>query len=236
MFQFYHTNIFPKQIQAGYTEVNLGVSPDLVDGLDFKINNKNILNQSLDIISTQLGLDKTCIVTANQVHQDNVLLVNQKLEDYTLLKTDAIVTQNPEIIPSIRSADCGNILLFDPKTNIRAAIHSGYRGTGLNIVSKTIDFITKLGCVPSNIFAFIGPSIAQNALWVWNDNAKFCPDQYKVKIDKDYIDNQKLSNDLELFKYYELAQTEIKKFETPTKIVSDRKIILTNFKFIPYVR
>lgn len=187
MLQYQKPTIFPNEIVSGYIEINAGVFTESPSGLDFNINNREAFKTSLDILSSQLGLNKACIVTANQVHQDNIILVNDVLEDYLKLECDAIVTQNPDIIPSVRSADCGNILLFDPTTKIRAVIHSGYKSTDLNIVGKTVEFMTNLGVDPTHILAFIGPSIGQNALWVWNRNGRNCPEEFKVEIDENSL-------------------------------------------------
>ena len=184
MLQYQKPTVFPSEIVSGYIEINAGVFPELLDGLSFKIKNKEVLEASLDIVSAQLALNKACVVTANQMHQDTVLLINEVLEDFTVLECDAIVTQNLQIVPSVRSADCGNILLFDPISKVRAAIHSGYKGTDLNIVSKTVEFMVGLGVDSSHILAFIGPSIGQNALWVWQNSGRNCPEEFKVGIDE----------------------------------------------------
>ena len=69
MLQYQKPTIFPSEIVLGYIEINAGVFPGLPDGLDFKIKNKEALQASLDIVSTQLTLNKACVVTANQMHQ-----------------------------------------------------------------------------------------------------------------------------------------------------------------------
>ena len=216
MLQYQKPTVFPSEIVSGYIEINAGVFPDLSDGLDFKIKNKEVLKASLDIVSAQLTLNKACVVTANQMHQDTVLLINEVLEDFTVLECDAIVTQNLQIVPSVRSADCGNILLFDPISKIRSAIHSGYRGTDLNIVGKTVGFMKGLGVDSSHILAFIGPSIGQNALWVWNSNGRNCPEEFKIRLDESLGctqgDTAGAQNDNNLAKYLQLAQVEIQNF------------------------
>jgi YfiH family protein len=209
MLQYQKPTIFPNELIAGYTEINTGVFSELPDGLAFNIKNRETFETSLDILSAQLGINKACIVTANQVHQDTVLLVNEVLEDYTKLDCDAIVTQNPAIIPSVRSADCGNILLFDPVTKVRAVIHSGYKGTGLNIVGKTVDFIADLGVEAGNILAFVGPSIGQNALWVWQSSGQNCPEEFKIRLDEEIL--KQVQDDTGL------AQTEIQNFPEKEK-------------------
>ena len=217
MLQYQKPTVFPSEIVSCYIEINAGVFPDLSDGLDFKIKNKEVLKASLDIVSAQLTLNKACVVTANQMHQDTVLLINEVLEDFTVLECDAIVTQNLQIVPSVRSADCGNILLFDPISKVRAAIHSGYRGTDLNIVGKTVGFMKGLGVDSSHILAFIGPSIGQNALWVWQTSGRNCPQEFKVGFEEELLhcaqdDTSGVQNNSNLAKYLQLAHAEIQNF------------------------
>lgn len=212
MLQHLKPTIFSSEIISGYIEINDAAFPDLPNGLDFKIRNKETFEASLNALSTGLSLDKNYLTTVSQMHLDNVLLINKKLADFTKLEADAIITQNKEIIPSIRTADCGNILLYDPNTKTRAAIHSGYHGTNLNILGKTLKFMNDLGVNSNDVLAFVGPSIGQNALWVWQSTGKNCPEEFKVLIDKISFDNDSIFH-----KYLSLAHSEIQNFPESEK-------------------
>jgi len=60
----------------------------------------------------------------------------------------------------IQTADCGPILLVDPKRRAVAAVHAGWRGTLARIAQKTVgEMRMHFGSNPSDILAALGPSI-----------------------------------------------------------------------------
>ena len=75
-------------------------------------------------------------------------------------EADALVTAQTDVPLIIFTADCTPILLFDPICKVIAAVHSGWRGTALAIVAKTVRVMCeKFGCRPENIAAAVGPCI-----------------------------------------------------------------------------
>src|SRR3954470_13592090 len=52
---------------------------------------------------------------------------------------DALVSQTPRILLSVKTADCVPILIGDPETRAFAAVHAGWRGTSSSIVKLAID-------------------------------------------------------------------------------------------------
>lgn len=73
---------------------------------------------------------------------------------------DALVTNLSGIGLVVQHADCQPVLLHDPVKNAVAAIHNGWRGSVQNILASTLDRMrTEFGSNPSDIKAFIGPSI-----------------------------------------------------------------------------
>ncbi len=207
MLQILKPTIFPQNILAGYTEINLSLRPNLPNGLDFKTVNRANFDKSLSVLAEFLGLNKASFVTSKQEHGDSIFLANDPSLDYFSIHADALVTENPEIIPCVRSADCGNLLIFDSVSGLRAVAHSGYKGTTLNIVGKTIDFMVKLGASAKDLLIFMGPSIEQEALWVWKSVVVNCPDEFKVCI-------HDLDKNSDLAKYLPLGFTEINHFPT----------------------
>jgi hypothetical protein len=75
------------------------------------------------------------------------------------MKTMALITQRPDILLIIKTADCQPVLVADPENDRVAAIHSGWRGSVQNIIGKTIAKMVDLGTKPQNIIAGIGPSL-----------------------------------------------------------------------------
>ena len=52
------------------------------------------------------------------------------------------------------------ILIYDDKEKMIAAIHAGWKGAFKGIIKKTLNFMIKKGCTPKNITAVIGPCIS----------------------------------------------------------------------------
>ena len=92
-----------------------------------------------------------------QVHSGKVLIVQAA---GCAGEGDALVTNQPGIEVSIRTADCFPILLADPGRRVVAAVHAGWRGTAARIASNTIAIMrAEFGTNPADIVAAIGPGI-----------------------------------------------------------------------------
>jgi polyphenol oxidase len=79
------------------------------------------------------------LATVWQVHGDTIKILNDELE--LMLEdeqADALVSNLPNILVSVKTADCVPVLIGDAKTKAFAAIHAGWRGTAQSIVPKTI--------------------------------------------------------------------------------------------------
>jgi YfiH family protein len=80
------------------------------------------------------------LATAWQVHGDRVKIVKnlaQAVEGSG--KFDALVSNLPNVLVGVKTADCVPILIGDAKTGAFAAVHAGWRGTVLSIVKKSIE-------------------------------------------------------------------------------------------------
>jgi YfiH family protein len=92
-----------------------------------------------------------------QIHSNLVLLADHP---GVLGEGDALVTNQPALAVSIRTADCYPILLADIRHRAVAAIHAGWRGTEARIVLKTLEkMASEFGTQPGDIVAAIGPGI-----------------------------------------------------------------------------
>jgi hypothetical protein len=100
-------------------------------------------------------LSQEGMASLNQIHSGLVLIAR---EAGCAGDGDALVTDQPGLALSIRTADCYPILLASPKAV--AAIHAGWRGTDARIVERTITRLhTEYSVEPREIFAAIGPGI-----------------------------------------------------------------------------
>ena len=95
-----------------------------------------------------------------QTHSD-IILLNPltNSNDLNILESDSIISQQKGILYNVSIADCQAILVYDPNSEAVVAIHSGWRGTKLNIVDKTINRMMNLfKSNPENLLVYLSPS------------------------------------------------------------------------------
>jgi purine-nucleoside/S-methyl-5'-thioadenosine phosphorylase / adenosine deaminase len=101
-----------------------------------------------------------------QVHGANVRVVESKAdaepqpgvlgdENYC----DALVSDTPQILLAIKTADCVPILIGDARSKGFAAVHAGWRGTSTSIIVRAIERLQKdYGARASDLRAAVGPA------------------------------------------------------------------------------
>ena len=108
--------------------------------------------------------DAQRFVFPRQTHSDHVAVVTSENLPGAIADTDALITREPGLFLCVQTADCVPVLLYDPRKNVVAAVHAGWRGTVTKIAACTIQkMIETFGCNPSDILAGIGPSIHMHA-------------------------------------------------------------------------
>lgn len=131
--------------------------------------------------------DTDHIVSVHQVHGNNVLIINSPDQIHEYPNADAIVTNINRIVITIRTADCGPLLLFHDDPIVIGCAHVGWRGALSNIIDRTIDAMESLGAKRRHIRCALGPCISKTYYEVGNDfNA---PDVFLSQKDsKTYFD------------------------------------------------
>ena len=101
--------------------------------------------------------DTADLATVQQIHSNQVLIANRS---GSLGEGDALISNQPGITLSVRTADCLPILMADTRNRAVAAVHAGWRGTILEIVPKTVQAMAKqFGTRPDDLVMAIGPGI-----------------------------------------------------------------------------
>ena len=109
---------------------------------------------------TAAGAPDFPLVTLKQFHSDVIHLFDEAGASTDPCHGDASLTNRPNLLLAIQTADCVPILLVDPKKRAIAAIHAGWRGTLARIAAKTIGKMQMhFGTNPADLLAAIGPSI-----------------------------------------------------------------------------
>jgi YfiH family protein len=111
------------------------------------------------------------LATAWQVHGDDIRLVENESDiDNSDEKFDGLVSQLPNVLVGVKTADCVPVLLADTRTRAFAAVHAGWRGTAQSIVAKAVKKMTaEFGTNPSDILAAIGPAASGRCYEVGSD-------------------------------------------------------------------
>jgi YfiH family protein len=149
-------NKFPEIIAAQSTRLG-GVSP-----APFGMNlSSHVGDESANVAENRrlffeaIGIPPTTKqVYQNQVHSGNVAVVTG--DEGIVKENDALVTKEANVLLGVTVADCTPILLYDPTSNLIAAIHAGWRGTEQMIALNAVRKMIELGANPKLIYGFIG--------------------------------------------------------------------------------
>jgi polyphenol oxidase len=98
-----------------------------------------------------------------QIHSPDVLTVTGPVDQDNPPKADALVTDRPNILLAVQTADCVPVLFSDQEAGIVGAAHSGWKGAFTGVNEATIDAMEALGADRSRIACAIGPCIAQKS-------------------------------------------------------------------------
>ncbi len=102
------------------------------------------------------------IAALKQIHSTRVVVLKTRMGSGELQQTegDALVTNQPQTLIVVRTADCVPVLLVEKATGVVGAIHAGWRGAVAGIVSETIRAcVEEFGAKPEQMQIAIGPSI-----------------------------------------------------------------------------
>ena len=137
-------------------------------------------------------------IVANQTHSDNIKLITQKeTKGWESLSNaiedcDALITDLKGVVLNVLTADCVPVLLYDPKKEVVAAIHAGWKGTKEQIVVKTVQKMKEVyGCDAKEIIAGVAPSIGSCCYEVGKEVAEHffdMPESYTTKAEKYMLD------------------------------------------------
>jgi len=103
------------------------------------------------------------MITAEQVHSSDAIIVERAWNFANRPRADALVTNRPGLLLAIVTADCAPVLLADQTAGVVGAAHAGWRGAHGGVIAATVQAMEELGAKPARIAAAIGPCIAQES-------------------------------------------------------------------------
>lgn len=116
---------------------------------------------------TRDGVDKKVLgaapIVLKQIHSSDAIIVTDIWPKDKAPEADAMVTNIPNIVLGIITADCAPVLFVDKKKKIIGAAHAGWQGALKGVLESTIEKMKLLGSDASDICASIGPCIHQDS-------------------------------------------------------------------------
>jgi YfiH family protein len=106
-------------------------------------------------------LTGAALATVHQVHSPIVVHAEQAWPQDVRPKADAMVTDRPNVLLGILTADCAPVLFADSEAGVIGAAHAGWRGAIAGVTDATITAMEQIGARRERIRAAIGPCIAQ---------------------------------------------------------------------------
>ncbi len=153
------------------------------------------------------------LIFANQVHGDKIIAINKKPEDVP--DGDAFITNQKNLSIAVRVADCQGLLVFDPVQKAISAIHSGWRGSTVNIIGKTIQRLKEeYGSNPKDLIVGISPSLGP-CCTEFSDPKKELPEFIHPYIEGHHVDFWSLS--IDQLKNEGVMESQIEKTKQCTK-------------------
>jgi len=151
-------------IRHGFFTREGGVSGGLYASLNGGVGSKDDAGHVAENrarMAGALGVAPERFLTTYQIHSPQVLVVETPWTAETRPRADAIVTRMRALAIGISTADCGPVLLADPKARVIGAAHAGWRGALTGVVEATIGAMEQLGAKRGEIRAVLGPMIRQ---------------------------------------------------------------------------
>lgn len=130
----------------------------------------------IDLICNKLknfDVGEKPIIAPSQVHDTEIIIANKNNSlNYVIpnkIDADGIFLSSNEVEASLRFADCAPVLIYPSDEWVSKnfpwalLLHSGFKGTVLNIIKKGIEIILKIAGYESlkNSYAWVGPCIAK---------------------------------------------------------------------------
>lgn len=102
------------------------------------------------------------VILMSQRHTNKVLIIGEEIMDYLPI-ADAMLTNLPDRVLGVKTADCLPILLYNTDANVVGVIHAGWRGLANMIIHNTVQRLqTFYRASSAHTYFSIGPAICKN--------------------------------------------------------------------------
>ena len=163
-----------EEIQAFSTTRHGGVSRDVFGTLNctyYTDDSPNDVAENLYRLRSMLGVSASMpFVIPRQTHSINVRRVDGDIPLSLLYEVDALITDRPDVMLCVSTADCLPVFFFDPCRKVVAVVHAGWRGVVGHIVTRTVEALQEnYGVCPADLYLAFGPCIGMDSFEVGDE-------------------------------------------------------------------
>ena len=141
-----------------------GVSAGIYAGLNGGIGSNDApenVQENRRRMAAALDVPPEKLLTLYQVHSPDVVVATEPWQASTRPRGDAMVTKTPGIALGVTAADCGPVLMVDPKSRVIGAAHAGWKGALGGVLEATVDAMEGQGASRGDIVVGLGPMLRQ---------------------------------------------------------------------------
>ena len=141
-----------------YQSLNLGLHTG---------DEQTVVNKNRELFFRNLNIPVNNIAFTDQIHSSQVEIVRQP---GIYSKSDGLITAEKDIFLVIQTADCFPVFLYDPRTEVVAAVHCGWRSVFAGIIENTVTLMhTRFQIDPQNLLTGIGPGLQKECFEIRAD-------------------------------------------------------------------
>lgn len=112
-------------------------------------------------IRNAIGIGDWRLLTAQQIHGNKIAIIDTPVgSNKEFAGCDAFITNQPRIALGIYVADCCAVYIVDPRAPAIGLVHSGRKGTELDVVRDAItQMVERFGSEPAELIVQLSPCI-----------------------------------------------------------------------------
>jgi len=160
----------PGKLAAGFTTRNGGSSRPPYNSLNLGFgagDQPSQVEANRAVVARAFNLEPHLLLTVRQVHGTEILVIDQpnlEVSHFQRVESDAIITNQRQVLVGILVADCFPVLLYDRNRHVAAVIHLGWRGAAAGLLERTIAAMRDIfDCQAADLCAAVGPGIAAHS-------------------------------------------------------------------------
>ncbi|MCF6237492.1 MAG: polyphenol oxidase family protein [Candidatus Marinimicrobia bacterium] len=204
---------YPKSIDLGFSTREGGQSTTPFHGLNMSTSRGDLIEHvaaNRKLFMAQFNAHESQLAQPIQISQDQVEIVTTP---GLYPACDALITETPGIYLSVLTADCSPILIWSEEYPVVAAVHSGWQGSELDILGKTLErMLDSYSITPAAISMVIGPGLSPENFKVGPEFSEKFQTEYLLKTaggDRFYFDNNRYLKDTAMHHGIPADQIEI---------------------------